>query len=64
MMKGDDLLTGWQKECPICGKRFWAFADWAYAKGYKNKKRYYCSWKCLRKQEAEEDENHQARRAE
>ena len=63
-MKGDDILAGWQKKCPVCGKKFWAFADWAYQKGYRAGKVYFCTWKCLRKQEAEEDGSHKAQRAE
>ena len=52
-MKGDSLLNGWEKKCPICGKRFWATPIWSYKTGKEGCYRYYCSWKCLRKMEEE-----------
>ena len=55
-MRNKEKLEGYKHYCPLCGKEFWAFADWKYrrrVKGIKNKV-YYCSYKCWRK--AEEDE--------
>ena len=48
-------MEGYKHYCPICGKEFWAFADWEYRlkeKGIRNKV-YYCSWRCKRKREKE-----------
>ena len=43
-------LTGYNHRCPVCGKEFWAYADWIYRKWNKAErtKIYYCSWKCIR----------------
>ena len=49
-------LEGYKHYGPVCGKEFWAFADWKYRKrvpGKKNKE-YYCSWQCVRKIEKEQ----------
>ena len=48
-------MTGYMHECPVCGKEFWAYADWSYRKRNKagQMKIYYCSWKCLRSLERE-----------
>ena len=41
-----------EKTCPICGKEFpVSTEEWAYKERYKNKFRYFCSWKCFRKNE-------------
>ena len=51
-------LTGYRKLCPVCGKEFWAFADWRYRRMDKatRSKTYYCSWKCIRATEIREEE--------
>lgn len=55
-------LTGYRKLCPVCGKEFWAFADWRYRRMDKatRSKTYYCSWKCIRATEIREEEAKQA----
>lgn len=50
------------RTCPICGKEFECFGEktWAYKKGHPKKHKidyvYFCSWKCLRRSEAEASE--------
>ena len=53
-------LTGYKHLCPICGKEFWGFGDWVYKKkrriqGTTYTLDYYCSWKCIREKEKEND---------
>lgn len=38
------------KECPVCGKRFFVLYPhlWAYKRGNVKAARFFCSWKCLR----------------
>ena len=52
-----DKITGMVKICPVCKKDFYVLdvGIWAYKK--KNKKghnKYYCSWKCMRKEKSDE----------
>lgn len=49
---------GKEKKCPVCKKTFFVCSeDWAYKKysTVKHNPRYYCSWKCIRKWEAENE---------
>lgn len=52
-MKITEKMEGNRYVCPLCGKEFWAFSDWAYRKHDKKKGgyRFYCSWGCIRKLE-------------
>ena len=51
------LLEGYERECAVCGKRFYARPDWAYQERASVRDdpnratRFFCSWKCLRKDE-------------
>ena len=54
----EELIRGAYKEktCPVCGKIFCLTSlEWVYKK-YDSEEHivYFCSWKCLRKDEAEE----------
>ena len=40
-----------EKTCPICGKLFITHDEWGYTRYSKGRKRFYCSWGCLRKSE-------------
>lgn len=55
----EELIRGAYKEktCPVCGKIFCLTSlEWAYKK-YDSEEHivYFCSWKCLRKDEAESE---------
>ena len=56
-MRTGEPLQGYRKICPVCGKEFWAFSDWKFSRREKTKEGtfriYYCSWKCIRKQEGD-----------
>lgn len=41
-------IEGRKRTCPQCGKTFFATAKWCYRNG----KKVWCSWKCLREDEA------------
>lgn len=41
-------IEGHPRKCPQCGKKFYPTSQWAY----RNKTKTYCSWKCLREDEA------------
>jgi len=43
----DDFLEQHRRKCPVCGKEFYASAEWVYRKSL----RWLCSWKCLRRDE-------------
>lgn len=54
-------LQGFRHLCPICGKEFWGGSGWKF----RRKKRvygtnyttiYFCSWKCFRAEEIQEEE--------
>jgi len=47
----DDFLDSHHRTCPICGKEFWSTAQWVYRRGYPDRMRWFCSWKCMRKDE-------------
>ena len=50
-------IGGYWHLCPICGKEFHAGADWVYRRGYDEHHRsYFCSWKCIRLYEKQEEE--------
>ena len=50
----DDFLEQHRRNCPVCGKEFYASAEWVYRRGYDSKGlRWFCSWKCLRRDEKE-----------
>ena len=56
MNKSRAKLEGYKHYCPLCGKEFWAFADWQYRRkipGIRNKV-YYCSYRCKRKAEEQD----------
>ena len=40
-----------EKTCPICGKKFYCYAEmYVYVrKAWKKTSKYFCSWSCLRK---------------
>lgn len=44
-------MEGYRRRCPICGADFWIVAEWTYKKRKKGKWIYFCSWKCLGKDE-------------
>lgn len=50
-MKPNGPLEGNRKICPICGREFWAMAVWRYRteKTKTKKRKYLCSWGCLQK---------------
>jgi hypothetical protein len=50
-------------KCPVCGKYFCRTKEWAYRKEYYDPHRrvYFCSWKCLRKAEAEKEKKSRKR---
>lgn len=54
-----------EKTCPICGKVFCLTSPgWAYKKYDSDENMvYFCSWKCLRKDEAESEKKHRKRKA-
>ena len=54
-MHTHEWIAGRPHQCPVCGKKFWAYADWQYSRKTKGKKTYYCSWPCFRKTEAVKD---------
>ena len=57
-MKPAGNMEGYRKICPICGKEFWAMSDWVYRRGHKgHTKKYYCSYRCIRKLEEKKTEN-------
>lgn len=64
-MKRSDYITFKEHVCPICGKIFIANVDWAYRqREHKNNiNRYYCSWHCMRKWEAIENERKASRKS-
>lgn len=41
-------IEGHPRKCPQCGKKFYPTSQWAY----RNKTKTWCSWKCLREDEA------------
>ena len=51
------VLEGYERECPICGKKFYARPDWGYQRRASvlddpgRNDLYFCSWKCLREDE-------------
>lgn len=49
--QNDSFMAEHKRKCPVCGKVFWASAEWVYKKGYSHCMRVYCSWKCLRQEE-------------
>ena len=51
----DNLLKMNLRKCPICGKPFWAGYEWVYRRGYEKSMTYFCSWKCLRQDEADRE---------
>ena len=54
-----ELYGTWQNEktCPVCGKTFViSTEEWAYKERKDNKFRFFCSWKCFRKNELIQDE--------
>lgn len=42
-----------EKHCPVCGKEFYPADTWVYKRGRVS----YCSWKCLRAEEACQQRN-------
>ena len=64
-MKRSDYVTFTEHACPICGHVFIANQDWVYRRrDHKNNtNKYYCSWRCLRKQEAIDDERKASRKS-
>lgn len=57
-MKPAGKMEGYKKVCPICGKEFWAMSNWVYKQTYKgHNKTYYCSYKCIRKEQKENHKN-------
>lgn len=54
-MHTHEWIAGRKHQCPVCGKEFWAYADWQYTRKTKGKKTYYCSWPCYRSTEETED---------
>ena len=46
-------LEGYRHVCPICGREFWAMANWVYKVGYEHRPVYLCSWTCLQKKRKE-----------
>lgn len=55
-MKPSGWLEGYKHTCPICGAEFKAMRCWQLKKTKRNKTTYFCSWKCMRKEEAEKKE--------
>ena len=57
-------VGGKKRKCPLCGKTFGAFADWAYRlkEPYIHEKIYYCSWPCMRKREKQLEEEKELRK--
>ena len=49
----DSFMAECKRECPVCGKTFWAGSEWVYKRGYAKNMRVYCSWKCKRSEEKE-----------
>jgi len=47
-LAGQPLKGGASRKCPQCGKEFFPTTHWAY----RNNKTVWCSWKCLRENEA------------
>ena len=45
-------LFGNEKKCPVCGKEFLTYPDWAFKKGNGDGIKYFCSWGCMRAWEA------------
>ena len=45
---------GRERLCPICGRTYILYEDWAYKKHKGTSEMLFCSWKCLRKYENEE----------
>ena len=48
-------MNGWsleglpaERRCAVCGKRFCARNEYAYTRGKNERKRFFCSWHCLR----------------
>lgn len=44
-------FQGRERECPVCGKTFILYEDWAYRKHRGDSELILCSWGCLRKAE-------------
>lgn len=42
--RSNSFMSGREKKCPVCKKRFWATPEWVYRKYEK----YYCSYHCIR----------------
>ena len=61
-VKRKEKLEGYKHYCPICGKEFWAFADWQYRKRVPGKKNkiYLCSSKCKQEVEREKEKAKEA----
>ena len=53
-MRTHEWIAGRPHQCPVCGKVFWAYADWKYTRKKNRKKTYYCSWPCFRREETTE----------
>lgn len=49
------IVSGSERTCPICRKRFWAYADWVYKTGYKHNEVYYCSYGHMRQVQQKEE---------
>lgn len=56
------IVSGGEQTCPICGKVFWAYADWVYKTGYKYKEKFYCSYNHMRQAQAEKEEGYKPTR--
>ena len=47
-------FIGRERECPVCGKTFILYEDWAYRKHKGDSDMILCSWGCLRKAERDD----------
>lgn len=49
-----DGLDYSEKTCRRCGKTFIVHGEWAYTNKDKNRKKWWCSWSCMRADEKEQ----------
>ena len=45
-----------ERKCEICKKDFCARDEWVYVRGVDSHRKWFCSWKCLRKYDAKQEE--------